>query len=286
VNILLAGFTGYVGTIIKKHLNSHHTVYGISSGCTPAENQFQCDLTDRDSVLALADAVHPDVVIHAAGNKDIKQCEQNPQKAFEVNCHTAKHLAEAFGKQSRIIYISTDYVFSGQRGHYDEEDVPDPLTAYGKSKLCGEIEGMRIARNNFIIIRLSALFDRHASFLRFLFYSLSHREAIDCFTNAVYSPTYYKDFIILLNKVITLPELPADLFHACGLPTTRYNFAKTFAEVFQFSESLIQPAEVADSNLHLYPDLSLRNDFTRSVLGVETTPVKAALEDIRKGLDS
>ncbi len=281
MNILLTGFTGYVGNIIRTHLQRKHTLFCVSSRCSQDKRQLRCDLSDRKAVFELAANIQPEIVIHAAGNKNIDFCEQNSAAAFRINCDAIKNVTEVFST-AKIIYLSTDYVFDGARGRYGEDDQPRPLTVYGKSKLCGEIEGEKVGKNRFIVLRLSALFDHNASFVRFLNEKLSTGQSVECFYDSLYSPTYYKDFLGILDKLLVEPVLGNQVYHSCGQITSRYDFAVALAKVFQFDVSHIRKYSHRDSKLFLFNDLSLRNEKTRQLLGLRATSLIDALQEMRR----
>jgi dTDP-4-dehydrorhamnose reductase len=281
MRILLAGFTGYVGGMIKSHLGINHSVTGVSSRCLTDATNFQCDLSDREAVFRLADHTHPEVIIHAAGNKNIDFCEKNPEKAFRINSDSVRNLAEAFATRCTHIYLSTDYVFDGHRGGYAEYDSPCPETAYGKSKLCGERIGAQITDRNFIILRLSAVYDLHATFPRYLMDKFTSNEPVECYSDVIYSPTYYQDFLRILDVILDGRKHHDKIFHASGEATTRYDFALIFAEVFGFNTRLVKKASGAGRGTVLFPDLSLLNERTRRILQVKRFGIADALESLK-----
>mgnify|MGYP003958814473 CR=1 FL=1 len=106
-------------------------------------------------MLEVNKTVRPDVVIHAAGTKDIKFCENNKKKAYQINANLVENITKTF-QDSLIIYISTDYVFDGKAYKpYCEEFRTNPNSVYGKTKLDGELQMQSINPYNSIIIRTS-----------------------------------------------------------------------------------------------------------------------------------
>lgn len=281
MKVMITGFDGYVGGIITPHLEKRHTIIRV---CLKHSDDgiLRCDLRDGHAVQNLSKDVLPDLVIHVVGNKDIGFCEKNPEEAFSTNCDSVVNISHAFGSKCRIIYLSTDYVFDGYRGNYNELSEPGPGTVYGKSKHRGETEGVKAAGDNFIILRLSALYNMKATFLRFLHTALSNGEGVECFSDIVYSPTYYKDFVTTLDHIIESKNLKANIFHSCGEPLSRLDFAKTFAKTFGFDEGLIKEAHGMKRNNFLLPNLSLNNERTRELLGVETTKTGNAIEELKQ----
>lgn len=282
MKILLTGAAGYVGTIVRRHLTEKHDVTGVDMVSLPDAVKFSFDLVDAEAVQQLAKNVAPDVVIHAAGNKNIGFCEEHPDDAFRVNCEAVKNVAKTFGTKARIIYLSTDYVFDGRKGGYRENDTTSPQTVYGRSKLCGEEEGRRLAGKNFVTIRLSALYDAHAAFPRFIQEKLSKRQPIDCFLDVLYSPTYYRDFLATLDRLLGEPGLTGPVYHICGETTTRYSFARTYAEVFGFNTELVRESSVANAGKFLFPNLSLNCNWSLERLKIRSTGIREALMELQK----
>jgi dTDP-4-dehydrorhamnose reductase len=279
MRILVTGCTGYVGSMIVTHFKQKHEVIGVSKDCEPDSSHFVCDLCNINEVMTVAKQIKPELVIHAAGVKDIVFCEKNGDVAMAINCQATANLAKAFEKTSPIIYLSSDYVFDGERGDYTEQDIPYPVTQYGRTKLAGELEGLRLAPQNFIIIRTAALYDLKANFLKFLLDKLSKGEPIECFSDVIYSPTYYKDFLSVLERIANSPAKPK-IYHACGEPVSRYSFAIKVAEIFGFDFKLIKPRSGEVRNLFLFPDLSLNGQKTINELCITVHNHKQALMEL------
>jgi dTDP-4-dehydrorhamnose reductase len=286
MKILVTGAAGYVGTIARTHLSSFHEVMGADLTALPGNSILGCNLCNADEVSRLGKQVSPDLVIHAAGNKDIDFCEKHPDAAFRINCDAVKNVAQVFGGRCKIVYISTDYVFDGSSGMYSEEDTPVPLTVYGKSKLCGEEEGVYQAGDNFITLRLSALFDLKATFPRFLHERLSLKDRVECYSDVVYSPTYYGDFLTALDRILAEPLLQVRTLHVCGSAISRFGFACAFARVFGYDTSLVQNSSAVGKGNYLFPDLSLQNIISQKVLGMKMTDAEDALHELIKGIRS
>lgn len=275
--ILVTGFTGYVGRIICDHFGAEHEIYGTSLNCPVNGKNHRCDLRNEDEVRTLSEKVQPDVVIHAAGQKDISFCENHPEEAFAINSLATENVARVFGKKSRIFYISTDYVFDGKKGNYTEDDIPSPLTIYGKSKLSGEQQGLKIANSNFTIIRTAALYNDNSKFLEYLKNNLSTGKAVSCFTDTFYSPTYYADLVNLLSCLFNTSNV-RQIYHVCGSRTSRFEFATLVAQAFNYDMSLVQPANHSSQNWYLLPDLSLNSCISQAFFGHRQTPHQQALQ--------
>jgi dTDP-4-dehydrorhamnose reductase len=120
----------------------HELVEAIrAAGHEPiATTHAQLDITDEEAVRIAIGSAKPDVVIHAAAWTAVDACEGEIEKAMLVNGTASKYVADAaHAVGARVVYISTDYVFDGSKPTpYNEDDVPNPQSAYGASKLAGE----------------------------------------------------------------------------------------------------------------------------------------------------
>ena len=105
-----------------------------------ATTHAQLDITDEEAVRIAIGSAKPDVVIHAAAWTAVDACEGDVAKAMLVNGTASQYVADAaHSVGARVVYISTDYVFDGSKPTpYNEDDVPNPQSAYGASKLAGE----------------------------------------------------------------------------------------------------------------------------------------------------
>ncbi|KAG7273461.1 hypothetical protein CRUP_032709, partial [Coryphaenoides rupestris] len=105
---------------------------------------LRCDLLDEEAMRALLHQLKPDVIVHCAAERRPDVVERHPEAALQLNVHATGALAkEAVAAGVVFLYISTDYVFDGRRPPYGEDDAPNPLNQYGRSKLEGEREALR-----------------------------------------------------------------------------------------------------------------------------------------------
>lgn len=281
MRVTVLGGTGYLGGMLCRALAYRHDVTCVARRAAPAGYYTRCcDLTVWSDVEELSRTLASDVIIHAAGLKDIGLCEQSPPEAYETNCESVSYLARAFGQRARILYLSTDYVFDGKRGRYGEDDEAIPETVYGQSKLCGEqvLTNTGLLKSGYAaIVRASAVYALEATFPRYLYERLSRSQPVECFGDIYYSPTYYRDFVAMVERLIEIPRLPDSIFHSCGERLSRYDFAQAFCKAFGFDNTLVKPAIGANNKVFLYPDLSLSDNRTRSLLGISRTMLADAL---------
>lgn len=146
MRIGLTGATGLLGRALADHLiQCGHTVIAGVYESRPAESaRMNCellDLTNPASTEHWIATARAECIIHAAAWTDVDGCERDPSRAFTLNASATRVLSDAnrrCNRPSRIVYISTDYVFDGESGPKDENAAPAPINVYGASKLEGE----------------------------------------------------------------------------------------------------------------------------------------------------
>ena len=174
VRVLIAGAEGGLGRAWVRKLSTPGRSLGPAFP-GPVE-VFPCSRSKLD-VSALPDAprvfeeVSPDVVLNCAGRTDLEFCQTSPWEAFRVNRDGADHIAKACAKRGTLpVYFSTDLIFDGGKlAPYREEDPPNPLNAYGESKLAGELATASGSKRH-LIVRSGCIYGHPGrDFLRPLF---------------------------------------------------------------------------------------------------------------------
>ena len=272
-SVLVTGSSGFLGSLIINSLKDEYHLLGVSRSDTNPYF-YQCDLTSDEKVTELAQLISPDVIIHAAGLKNIQFCEENPEIAYMVNSQAVKNIASHF-PAAKIIYISTDYVFSGDDGMYLEQDVPNPKTVYGKSKYEGEIIGRKIAGKNFKVVRTASIFSENSSFINYLRDSIANNVPIKSYSDCVFSPTYINDLVASLKTLIE-GDYTQDIFHVVGDEISRYYFAKAYFEVGNYDLKNLVKSENKGEHIYLFKNLSLSGAVTENNLSLHPTKLKVA----------
>lgn len=149
---LITGSSGFVGSELLNILSKQHQCLGVGGS-------LDFPVTDQKSVEEVINREKPDVIVHLAGINNLSYCEENPREAFRVNALGTRNVAQAAAKTgTRMVYISSDLVFSGNKGKgYYEFDYPDPNSVYGWSKWWGEYYIVNIL-SEYYILRVPLLF--------------------------------------------------------------------------------------------------------------------------------
>jgi dTDP-4-dehydrorhamnose reductase len=196
MRILITGSNGMLGSDLVKELASYEI-----AGIGKSQNRHRhisytaTDLTNRKAVLKSIESLQPAVIIHAAAFTDVDGCEQNPNQAFSVNVKGTEHVAEAGDAVgSTLIFISSDYVFDGTKPEpYAEEDRPNPVSVYGRTKYEAE-ELLKARSKSAWIIRSSWLYGANGkNFFRSIMEKASMGKELRVVQDQKGAPTYTKD---------------------------------------------------------------------------------------------
>ena len=191
--ILITGADGQLGRDVAKEAKAR----GISILCT---DKGELDITDEKSVMNFLELHRPDAVIHCAAFTDVNGAESNAELCMKINAYGAGCVAKACEKVgTRMIYISTDYVFDGNNPNFYETDCEtNPLSAYGRSKLEGEKLVRKYCSRSYIV-RTSWLFGgTNKNFILTMLKLAIEKDAICVVADQFGSPTYTVDLARLL----------------------------------------------------------------------------------------
>jgi dTDP-4-dehydrorhamnose reductase len=185
------------------------------------------DITDEDAIMKFLNLERPAIVINAAACTDVDGCEDNREYAFAVNGNGPGYIAKVCADIDAIlVHFSTDYIFDGTKTEYREDDRPNPINAYGESKLLGEVS---VAKNleNYRIIRTSWLYGSHGKNFVDTILTLSRQMPVVRIVNdQVGKPTYTVD---LANKVPEIIDCDPGLYHITNEgQCSWYDFASAF----------------------------------------------------------
>ncbi len=162
------------------------------------------DIQDESNTISKIENLRPEVVINVAAYTDVDGCEANEEKAFAINAEGMKHVARgAVRSGAKVVYISTDYVFDGRkRDPYTENDPPNPLNVYGRSKLKGEKYLQELVKD-FLIIRTQWLFGRYGkNFVTSVLQQAMEKRVLSIVNDQIGSPTYTSDLARAISLLI------------------------------------------------------------------------------------
>jgi len=198
--ILLLGKTGQVGFELE------HALKPLGSLVAPSHDEL--DLTDPDSIQKAIAAAKPDVIVNAAGFTIVDAAETQPDLAMQLNATAPGIIAECADKCGAVlIHYSTTFVFDGnKREPYTEEDIPNPVNAYGRSKLAGE-RAVSAACQRHLILRANWVYSaRRTNFALAMLKLARDKPELRIVEDQIGSPTWARDYADATARLLASPD--------------------------------------------------------------------------------
>ncbi|OGS19488.1 MAG: dTDP-4-dehydrorhamnose reductase [Elusimicrobia bacterium RIFOXYA2_FULL_50_26] len=247
MKVLITGINGLLGSELAPLLADNHEVIGVCRNPAMAACETQSlDITDQIAVYHAVTRINPDIIIHSAALANVDECENNPDNAFKTNCYGTRNLALACQRfDAALLYVSTDYVFSGKQhppSGYTEFDATGPLSVYGTSKLAGEWMARHLL-NKFYIVRTAWLFGKaRPNFIKSVDDSLSAGKEINACTDMTGSPTCTRDAAEAISTLIDTGAY--GIYHVTNEGFgSRYEIASYIARIKKYPAHLIKKIE-------------------------------------------
>ena len=283
--ILITGASGLLGLNLALEAAKDHTVYGLVNSQrlqTEAFNVIQGDLLAPDAVPRILDETRPDWVIHCAALANVDACETDPLQARQLNTEIPRELAHYVARGgARLLHVSTDAVFDGQRGDYSEDDAPNPLSVYARTKLGAE-RAVAEANPEAIVARVNLFgwsLGGKRSLPEFFFNNLRAGQPVMGFTDVYFCPLLANHLAGIFIHMMAA-EL-SGLYHVVGRDcVNKYQFGLQIARQFGLDESLIAPKSVEDAGLKAArsPNLTLKMDKLIHDLGESPPSLSTGIE--------
>lgn len=210
VDIAVVGASGFLGSHIFQHYAGREIVGTYSNSQKP--QLVQLDITQPHQIRNFLQQYKPKNLFWVSANKNVNDLEKTKNLAESINTKPVVELVkimEDLKLHSKVVFFSTDYVFSGKRGQYSTSDQPDSNTEYGKSKLKAE-QALMNSSLNFKIIRTSAILGKGGNFFDWAVKSLGQEKIVEAFSNTYFSPTPIEIILrtcdLLIEKWDQIPE--------------------------------------------------------------------------------
>lgn len=217
MRILVTGCEGQLGRAVTEELYRRgHQVTGTG--------RRDMDITERENVERVFEAVKPEAVIHCAAYTNVDMAEEEEIYCRKVNVRGTAHILEGCRKyQARMLFISSDYVFSGEKEEpYLENDLREPVNVYGQSKL--DAENLVWKYEKSFIVRTSWVFGEGENFVKAILRKAGQESKLSVVSDQTGSPTYTKDLAILLADMVITEQY--GIYHATNEGVcTWYEFA-------------------------------------------------------------
>ncbi|MHA1376701.1 MAG: SDR family oxidoreductase [Promethearchaeota archaeon] len=252
--ILIIGANGFLGSNILQlskikevmDLNYQFLAADIENSNIPIDVTFyHIDITNPQDTLKKIEVISPDVLLLTAAMTNVDQNEIDRELATTINTQGPKNVLEACKKtDSKLVFISTDFVFDGisKEGNYNENDIPNPLSYYAKTKYKAE-QAIVNSEVDYLICRTAVLYGwnkKKQNFITWIINKLKLNEQIQIVTDQFNSPTFVKNLAEILIKLIEKDA--KGIYHTVGDCTlNRYEIALKCAKIFNLNKNLISP---------------------------------------------
>ena len=222
--IFITGGSGVLGGYVLKTFSSDKLY-------SPSHSEV--DILDTEQLNKTFEIFKPEIVIHLAAKTNVDECEKNPKEAMLINSEGAKNLAVLCKKfKSFLVYISTAAVFDGEKEFFSEDDLPNPVNVYGKSKLSGEKYVEKNLRD-YLIIRAGWLIGggkNEKKFVSYIINQAKENNVIKAVNDKVGTITYAKELSLLIKDLLS--EKQEGLFHFGSRGVcSRFEIARKILEI-------------------------------------------------------
>lgn len=242
MRVLVIGASGFVGTYLMRYFQG----YGTST--RGGKGLFKFDLMQPERLNNIIEEISPELVINSSGMTNVDECEISPEKAVRINGDSVKRISEISKDHGAyFVQISTDYVFDGNKGIYNEEDSTNPINQYGKSKLVGEKYALA---EKAVVLRISTPFGigipgGKTTFINFVIGNLECENEVRAVTDQFTTPTFVED---VGPAIKALQDKGANGIFHLGVREriSRYDFSIKIADLFELDKSLVRKASLED----------------------------------------
>ncbi|MEW6618563.1 MAG: NAD(P)-dependent oxidoreductase [bacterium] len=284
---LITGANGKLGNyFLKRFFSSGYEISGIDKiweNIPPELKVKTVDILDNSLLWKIVLEIKPDFIIHCAAIKDVFYCEEHPEDTWLVNVVGTQNIVEICEELGiKLIFISSDYVFDGEKGWYAEEDIPNPQTCYGQSKLKGE-EIIKEKLSDYVICRTGGIFGYNDDFIDWVKEKLVQRKEVNAYSNIFNTPTYLPSLTEMIEEI--MQRNIEGTFHLAGRERiNRFGFALKIAKEFNLDLNLVKEERYEDKiDKGLRPrDLSLCSLKAQKVLKTKFLSIDETLRHIRR----
>jgi dTDP-4-dehydrorhamnose reductase len=291
MKILITGSNGLLGQkLVDQCLRNKIDFIATSKGGNrnkncPDDFFTELDIIDSAAINKVFNQYHPTHIIHTAAITNVDYCELNPQECNEVNSTAVNYLFEASKKRNaHFQLLSTDFVFNGEKGNYREEDKPDPLSVYAKSKVEGEKLLQSDSYTNWSIVRTIIVYGIGENLSRnnivcWAKEALSTGQEMKIVDDQFRAPTWADDLAWACLKICELNQ--KGIFHICGPELLSiYEIVERVAKHFNLSTEKL--SRVSSSQLNQPAKRPPKTGFdlskSRKILGYEPKTLEETLD--------
>ncbi|KAF6245794.1 SDR family oxidoreductase [Nitrosopumilus sp. b2] len=286
MKILTIGGSGFLGYYLTKNLTLHNydTNFTFSQNPVPNLDGFQLDITNKKNVLELISKLEPEIVIHTpALTVDI--CENDHNLADLIHVEGIKNIIESCKLlSSKLVYVSTTYVFDNSKKKFYEDDMPTPGNYYGKTKLDAE-NLVKKSELSYLIVRTDQPYFwaqkwHHKNSVLRVLDTLKKGQILNEVKDWFSVPTYVPDFVNALESLLALDK--TGIYHLTGPDfINRFDWSLMVAEIFGLDKNLIHPINSSTLNLPAKRfSINVDNQKIFNETGIKMRGIKESLVDM------
>jgi dTDP-4-dehydrorhamnose reductase len=284
MKIFVTGISGLLGVNLAWQLKDRFEVHGCFNRhvfTAKGIEAVQCDLTREGAIDALLESARPDVIINAAGQTSVDQCEADPDLARRLNIGVAVSAAGAASKLgAKLVHISTDHLFDGTAANRRETDAVSPLNVYARTKREAE-DRVLDTRPGALVVRTNFFgwgTPHRESFSDWVLHGLQQSRQIPMFNDVFFTPILVND---LIDRVVGLLDAGASgIVHVGGADRlSKYDFGRRLAAAFGYADEHIVPIPVGQLTLKAERprDMSLNSHKAEGLLDSPTPTLDEGL---------
>jgi len=284
--IWLVGNRGMLGTEIHRRLRAYKLQH--------VATDLDVDIADRQALSEFSGPLALSWIVNCSAYTAVDRAEDEPEQAFRINAEGVRNLAwVARQKKSRLLHISTDYVFDGRKeGAYLETDTPNPSGIYGRSKLQGELY-VRENIDSHVILRTAWLYGPDGNnFVRTMLRLFQERDEVRVVADQWGSPTLAGDLADTILKVMMRETFQYGTFHFTNEGRTNwFEFATLILELGGKHHLLDREVRLIPIKTEQYPTKAMRpansylsKEKIKAVFGIPVRPWQEALESFMNSL--
>jgi dTDP-4-dehydrorhamnose reductase len=292
LKILVLGGNGLIGRKIVEKFKNKFDIISTYKNKPPSNNTQSVKVSLPKDIAILENLIEkmkPDIIINTMAYSNLDFCEEHKEETFLLHVKMTDEISSICSKiNSKMIFISTDYVFDGkQYKKYTEDDKPNPINYYGHTKVLAEEIVLKDPKN--VVLRTSLVYGygERVRFMKYVIDSLKNGNKIFAYNDIFNSATNLDELVEAIEKVIKKDA--KGIFHLVGSTcVTRYDFAKIIARKFGFDESLVKSISIKASNMKAKRPVKpcLDNSKCSKILGYNFSNIELGvlkvLNDIKK----
>ncbi|MBT8379228.1 MAG: SDR family oxidoreductase [Ignavibacteria bacterium] len=256
IRILLTGANGMLGQRTAELYLARDKIELLAASIednsiTKGIDYVSCDIANREQMKKIIYDFCPDFIINAAAFTNVDLSETSREDAWKTNVKAVEYLTEAARViDAHLIHVSSDYIFDGKEGPYDENATPNPIGYYGRTKLASE-NVLKIGGVIHTIVRTNVLYgfveNSRPDFVRWLITELKNGKTVKIVDDQINNPTFIEDLVQGINKIIEFKK--QGVYNIGGKEfLSRFDFANKIAEFFNLDTNLIKKIKTSELN--------------------------------------